>query len=67
MKKSTYTGVGLAKTLDDANMEALYSGCADLLVVLVEPEVVGSVGAKVLLVAVKVRVPTRHFINNYNY
>lgn len=67
LQKSTYARVGLSETLDDADVEALDSGSADLLMVLIEPEVVGSVGTQVLLVAVEVRVPTRHFINNYNY
>lgn len=66
-QKSTYAGVGLAETLDEADVEALDSGCADLLVVLVQPEVMGSVRTEVLLIAVEMRVPTRHFINNYNY
>jgi len=41
---------------------------ADLAVVLVEPQVVGSVGPQVQLIAVQVSVPVGlHFINNYNY
>ena len=65
--KSTYAGVGLGEALEHTDVEGSHARGAGLAVVLVEPKVVAAVGAQVLLVTVQVSVPTRHFINNYNF
>ena len=47
-RRSTYARVSLSETLKEAKMEWSDSGLAGLLLVIVEPEVVGAVAAQVV-------------------
>jgi hypothetical protein len=46
--RSTYARVSLSETLKEAKMERSDSGLAGLLLVIVEPKVVGAVAAQVV-------------------
>ncbi len=59
------TRVGLAHALEEADVEAVHTGGAHLLHVLVEPQVVGAVASQVELVTIQVHVP--HFIDYIIY
>ena len=50
----TYSRVGLAHSLEESEMESGDSWGSNLLLVLVEPQVVGSVGSQIVLLSVKV-------------
>ena len=53
-------GVGLTHTLEETNMEGVHARSAQLLHVLVKPQVVSPVGSQIWLSAIQVSVP--HFI-----
>ncbi len=61
----TYARVGFCEAFEDTEVERGYSGRSDFLLVIVEPQIVGAIGAQVVLLSVQVGVPT-HFINYNN-
>lgn len=53
----TYSRVGLAHSLENTDVEGNDTGSSGLLVIVVEPQVVSSVGTQVKLLSVQVVVP----------
>ena len=60
----TYRGVTLGHSLHETDVEADDTWLSDLLLVLAEPEVMGSVASQVELVPVQVIVVHIYFFNN---
>jgi hypothetical protein len=53
-------GVSLTHTLEEADVEGVHTGSAQLFHVLIKPQVVGSVRSQIWLITIQVSVP--HFI-----
>ena len=53
----TYAGDRLGHALEDGNVPRVDLGCSHLLVVGVEPQVVGTIASKVVLVTSQIQVP----------
>jgi len=60
----TYARIGLCETFEDSEVERGNSGSSYFLLVIVEPQIVGAIGAQVVLLSVQVNVP--HCFINYN-